>query len=425
MRAKRIDKFFDWRSFQGNNAEAVIVLPSPHGEYKSGISYSDALAAGEIYAELRKFGYLDVRTPELLGSDISRNLILIGGPKANPIAKNFQALKRDTLTFELDDGVIYDKEKQVVLIPEYASDQERTISHVVADYGLIVYTDNPLGKSTKLLQLAGIKGFGTLASAICLVDRGPSHQIDKLLKSITRNRNATKSQNQTIEILAKVSVMDGRARRDSIQIEKVIVTNGRTRRKWESEAYHQLKTVGPHRLNITRTPSKTINIKARFGNREISLGQSADRQNAIYYLAKQAREDYLTQSDNKGWVSALALAERLWQVKHRNGVINLPDEMKKQITENIKRWATHLERRGDLTLSDKIKLDSDYINSEILVLDSDIRKKIVDLVHMINHEEKKGFGSGFQLIESKPRLGYRVNLHPALIFINESNAPQS
>jgi hypothetical protein len=427
MRVKHFSELFDWCSLGGDQAEAVIVLPSPHGEYKSGISYSDALAAGEIYAIFRELGQCDVRTPELLGNDISKNLVLVGGPKANPIAKNFQALKRGSLRFDLDNGVIYDKEKEVVLVPEYASGQERTISNVSADYGLIVYTDNPLGKSTKILQLAGIKGFGTLAAAIGLVDRDPVGQIDKLLRSLKSDRERNQPKNQTIEILIKVSVINGRARRDSIQVEKVIVTNGRTQRKWESETYKQLKTVGPNRLhlNITKTPLKAINIKARIGDREISFGQSTDRQNAIYFLAKQARDDYLNQSDNKGWVNASALAERLWQIKHRDGVVDLPDEIKRQISETIKRWANHLERRGELILSDKIKLDSNYINSEILVFDSDIRKKIVDLVHMINHEEKNRLAPGLQLIESKPRLGYRINLHPALIFINESNSPQS
>jgi hypothetical protein len=42
---------------------------------------------------------------------------------------------------------------------------------------------------------------------------------------------------------------------------------------------------------------------------------------------------------------------------------------------------------------------------------------------MINHEEKKKYGPGFQLIESKPGLGYRINLHPALIFITEATEP--
>jgi hypothetical protein len=97
--------------------------------------------------------------------------------------------------------------------------------------------------------------------------------------------------------------------------------------------------------------------------------------------------------------------------------------MKRQVSGAVKRWATHLQRRGKLIFSDKIELDAHYVNSEILIFDLDIKKKIVDLVHMINHEQNNGRGPAFQLIESKCGLGYRINIHPALIFITES--PQS
>src|SRR5262249_20748312 len=161
------------------------------------------------------------------------------------------ALKHTNLSFELDDGVIYDKEKQVVLTPEYAIGQERTLSNVVADYGLIVFTDNPFGKSTKILQIAGIRGFGTLAAAIAVVDPAPSHQIDKLLGRLISDRYA--AQNRTVEIMVKVFVTNGKIQRESIQIEKITVRNGVASRTWESEAYKQLRTVVPHRLYITTT----------------------------------------------------------------------------------------------------------------------------------------------------------------------------
>src|SRR4030095_7988254 len=117
MRAKQSNEFLIWGSLLDKEAKIVIVVPAPHGDNNSGISYCDAFAAGEIYAKLHRIICADLRTPELLGDDICRNLILIGGKKANPIAKHFQALKHASLSFELDDGVIYDKAKQVVLTP--------------------------------------------------------------------------------------------------------------------------------------------------------------------------------------------------------------------------------------------------------------------------------------------------------------------
>jgi hypothetical protein len=58
MRARRFNRLFDWCNLRDGEAETVIVLPSPHGEYKSGISYNDAVAEGEIYAYLRELGHL-------------------------------------------------------------------------------------------------------------------------------------------------------------------------------------------------------------------------------------------------------------------------------------------------------------------------------------------------------------------------------
>jgi hypothetical protein len=421
MGAKASDGLFVWNCLLRNEAVTVIVMPSPHSQYKSGISYSDALAAGEICANFRSLGHVDIRIPEFLGQDICENLILIGGKKANPIAKDFQALKNTGPIFDLDDGVIYDKQKQVVLTPEYASGQERTVANLVADYGLIVYTDNPLGKSTKILHLAGIKGGGTLAAAIAAVDPRLVHQIEKSLRQLLSDRDAVQLKNLTVEILVKVSAANGRVRRDSLQIEKISVSNGKFCRTWESETYSQLKAVVPHRLyiNAMRASCKPISIRARIDDREIKFAKSTDRLNAIYFLASQAREDYLNEAENAGWLSALELAQRLWQIKHKNGAIEISEEMKRQVSDAIKRWATHLQRRGKLTFSDNIELNSRYVDSEILVFDSDIKKKIVDLVHMINHEQKNKYSPGFQLIESKYGRGYRINIHPALIFITE------
>ena len=361
-------------------------------------------------------------TPEHLGHDICENLILIGGKKANPIAKDFQTVKQASLNFYLDDGVIYDREKQILVTPEYTHGQPRNLASVVADYGLVIYSDNPFGKATKILQLAGIKGFGTLAATIAVVGPTPVHQIERLLGRFMDNRGVSRLKKSTVEILVKVFVANGSVSRDSLQIEKIRVSNESTAQTWESETYSQLKKVVPHRIyiNVAETACKSLNITVGIDEREPNyFSKSADRLKTIYFLAKQAKDDYLRQSENKGWLSALELAEKLWQFQHRNGVIDIPSELKRQISEIIKRWAGHLQRKGELIFSNNIKLDHEYINSEILVFDLDIKKRIVDLVHKINHEEKNHFGLEFPLIESKPGRGYRINLHPSLIFIAE------
>ena len=120
----------------------------------------------------------------------------------------------------------------------------------------------------------------------------------------------------------------------------------------------------------------------------------------------------------------MQLAESLWQIKLTSGGSELIGEVKKEVSEAIRRWANDLKRQGKLLLPDNVTVDHQYINSEILTFDSDIKKKVVDLIHMINHEQKSNNNTGFQLIESKPGLGYRINIHPALIFISESDSSQ-
>src|SRR5262245_29259275 len=73
---------------------SVIVLPSPYGAYKRGISYNDACATGELYSWFRGLDNVDVRTPESVGLDVNKNLVLLGGKKANPLTKEFQCSRK-------------------------------------------------------------------------------------------------------------------------------------------------------------------------------------------------------------------------------------------------------------------------------------------------------------------------------------------
>ena len=415
--------FFIWRHFWHDRAGTVIVLPSPHGDYKSGISYSDACAMGEIYAGFGDVKNLDVRAPGLAGSEISKNLILIAGQKANPIAKEFQSSRDAVLTFYLEDGVILDKENQVVVTAKYLKGEPRSIHNVTVDYGLIVYTNNPFGRSTKVLHLAGIKGFGTLAAAIAVTEESYIRKIEKFIAQHIKAGDASGLDIKTVEILVKILVADGRPKRDSLSIEKIRIGSGRSSRKWESEEYRQLEKVIPHRLHIDVLKEANLGTsitKVRLDDQEIEFAKSPDRLKMIYTLAEQAREDYLTESENEGWLNAVELSERVWQIKRRKGVTEIPTEVRKEVSNVIMTWARHLKSQGQLNLAENIKLDHDYISSEILVFDLDLKKKISDLVYLINHDGKNKIGPGFQFIESHPGLGYRINLHPALIFLTKT-----
>jgi hypothetical protein len=409
---------FLWRHFSCDDAiGTVIVPPSLHGDDKSDISYSDALAIGEVYAKLRKVKDLKVGTHENLGDEVHKNLILIGGKKVNPIAKDFQFAKEPELDFYLDDGVIYDKERHVVLTPTYIKGEKRTVENVTVDYGLITYTDNPFGKCTKLLHIAGIKGCGTLAAAIASVEDTYNCRIKKI---IAEQGNDTL--NKTVQVLVKVSATNGRIKHESISIEKIKLHRGAYRWQWESEAYRQLRKAPPRLLYVdmgSENGSRASLVKVRIDDQEIKFARSPDRLKIIYILAKQARQDYVNQTEGEGWLNAFELAERLWRIKHRNGVTEIPAEIRREIAREIITWVRNLQKLGKLKFEESIRLDHDYVNSEILVSDFDVKKKIVDLVYSINQDRKNNVALAFQLIESRPGLGYRLNIHPALIFLNE------
>jgi hypothetical protein len=420
-------RLFVWSCLTLNQSFGLIVTPSPHGKYKSGISFNDTLALSEIYANLPKSSLFDARPADLVGGDASANLVLIGGKKCNRLSDEFQKAKHSSLTLDLDDGVIYDRVRHVVVTPEYCSAnwQMRTTDNLLADYGLIVYSDNPFGKSTKLVQLAGIKGFGTRAAAIAVLDSRIVRSIEGILTQLLRRTGAPAMETSTVEILLKVAVSEATLQRHSIQIQKLVVSGGNSRLMWESETYRQLKPVIPSRLrlHITKTLSSTPVVQTWVNNEELRFPKSADRHNVIYLLAKQAREDYQNRSDNNGWLDWMTLSKRLWQLQDRNGIVEIPGDIKRLVVDSIKRWAASAQKRKELILSGDFTMDSSYINSEILAFDSNIQKRLVDLIHIVNHEEKHRTGSNFQFIESRPGRGYRINIHPALISIIESTSP--
>src|SRR4051794_16992367 len=99
MRIGSVSDFFIWRHFLQDHVETVIVLPSPHGEYKSGISYSDARAVSEVYAKLQSRDDLRVQSPETFVEGLCTNLILLAGKKANRLANDFETAVNGTVNF--------------------------------------------------------------------------------------------------------------------------------------------------------------------------------------------------------------------------------------------------------------------------------------------------------------------------------------
>ncbi|GJL54188.1 MAG: hypothetical protein NPIRA02_13200 [Nitrospirales bacterium] len=369
----------------------------------------------EIYARLQHITNLDVRTPELLGRDIKRNLILLGGPKANPVTKEFYAAHKKELTFRLDDGVIYDGEQHVIVIPGYIQEATHSIEHLVVDYGLVLYADNPFGSSTKVLHLAGIRGCGTLAAALAVTDDTSLHIIEQWLTTW----HAGGCEHSFMEILVKIRARQGTVVRGTLSIEKLIVNHSPKQWSWASTNHQELQPVTPHQLSITLNGSgkKESSVEAiTINGQELNCARSPDRRRLLYALAKHSKEDFLAaRSETNGWIMPSALAKEMWNINAETGALELSPDLRRVVADSIITWARHLSKKGQLKLDKKICLDHHYVNNNILVFDHDLKKRITDLVYMINHDAKATFGNDFHLIEAQHGCGYRLNVHPALI----------
>lgn len=418
MQASRQKESFLWQHFLEETNETIIVLPSPHGVYKDGISYCDTCAMGKIYARLQHRTNFEMCTPEQLGSDIKKNLILLSGPIANSITKELYASKAMELGLRLDDGLVYDKDEYIVLTPEYLPGETRSIKDLTVDYGLIVYTNNPFGTHTKVLHLAGIRGCGTIAAALAVTDDTFLHRIEECYAEFPKTVGSCKPQQQTVEILVKVRARCGKVDPATLSLEILTVNSGRNSWSWNSKTYQELQPVPPHRLSITLNGrgEQDSSVEAiMINDQKLNCARSPDRRRLLYVLAKHSKRNYLAQSETNGWLMAGALAKKLWNINDETGASELSPDLRRVVSESIITWARHLSKKGRLKLDKKICLDHHYVSREILVFDHDLKKRITDLVYMINHDAKVSFGTDFQLIESQHGRGYRLNIHPALI----------
>jgi hypothetical protein len=278
MLLRHEDHFFIWQHFLRDCAETVIVLPSPHGDYKSGISYSDGRAVGEVYRKLQTREDLHLQSSETLVDGLCTNLILVAGKKANRLADDIQSAINGSINFYLDDGVIYDKDKQGAIMPKFLKGAARSIENITADYGLIRFIKNPFEPSRRVLQIGGIKGHGTLAAAMALTKDRHVQKIQQLLKKQVPDEEIANLVDKTLEILVKICVANGRIRRDSLTIEKIIVNDHASVWKWESEEYRRTEKIIPHGLYfelIEKANSGTSVLKLRIDDHPIKFTNPA------------------------------------------------------------------------------------------------------------------------------------------------------
>ncbi|MEM5829682.1 MAG: S-layer protein [Candidatus Aenigmatarchaeota archaeon] len=138
------------------NAIIVVGSPDPHGRY--GAQASDGSAAIDLalflgtFLESSNLNYkLDTQIRE---EDLQKNLILIGGPKANILI--------DKINDRLP--IYFDTKHDFNIV----SSLSKTV-YVEDEIGIVVKTSNPFARGKEILVLSGKRFKGTRAAIVALV----------------------------------------------------------------------------------------------------------------------------------------------------------------------------------------------------------------------------------------------------------------
>lgn len=125
----------------------------------------DALALGIIMGVLNNVGITNidiVPTYNFTGDRYQNNLILLGGPDANKLSREFYNTMKTNLNFgnpDINEITLYDSNENLNYLPKYKN------SKVTGDYGFVFKTENPYNPETNVILLAGCYGFGTCSAA--------------------------------------------------------------------------------------------------------------------------------------------------------------------------------------------------------------------------------------------------------------------
>lgn len=160
------------------NALLIVGSPDPHGKFAA--QASDGYAAIDLALFL---GHLTNDSPvpnykldtEIANSDLKKNLILVGGPKANIVVEKFNKDLPVYFDFHREWNIVSQLSKNV-----YNED----------DIGLIAKIKNPLAKDKQILIISGKRFKGTRAATLAIfkylseVEKGNKHDPTILAKVV-------------------------------------------------------------------------------------------------------------------------------------------------------------------------------------------------------------------------------------------------
>ncbi len=404
-----------WQPFLDDLDNTVVVLGMARGEYPKGLSFNDARTLGEIYAILKTPA--DVQASEgFPQSYYGKNLILIGGGKANHLSYEFQECLRDSLSFWLEDGGILDRRYQAILTPRYAEGKEKTIHHLIRDYGIITYTSNPFGRKgekKKVLHFGGVKGYGTLAAAYALTEPRLVQQLNTLLTEAFALQSPI---DETLQILVQINIVPGEPLASQVSLESMDI---RTRNlEWRAQTY--TPPAAPFLCEIDLDRAGRIK-QFLLAGKLIPL-ENSDAERLVLLLAQKRKEEDTRRLP--GWMDIDDLATALWgeMVEKREPENALVLREREKIVTSIREY---IGRQYHLNLSVKEIQEQilDPILGEVAVPEIIKRhNRLRTRVGLLNKEVQKILNKpGFRLIESGHwgTKSYRLSIDPEHIILRQ------
>ncbi|WP_410598391.1 hypothetical protein [Amycolatopsis sp. lyj-90] len=197
VRARRF-----WRALGGRHPLIVLGahdLGQQRRWARAGVvGMGDIGALVEIEAQLRKLGFAGriAESRQLSPRELSSDLVLIGGPVANAVARTMMEKLSGVISYgfaedrDHEAAVVHDLRTGRVFAPQYDES-----GYPVSDHALIIRTRNPLAPDTsEIVIVAGCWEHGTAAAAEKLGDR-------KFLRTMKKMEH--------FEVLLETTVVNG------------------------------------------------------------------------------------------------------------------------------------------------------------------------------------------------------------------------
>ncbi|QMU69079.1 hypothetical protein [Streptacidiphilus sp. P02-A3a] len=167
-----------WRFDEGTDAVVVVATlvkaDTNQNRLATGLGQvrGVSLIAPSLMRAYRSANVENIRLSALVGgSDLERNLVVLGGTKNNAVTERILSGLGGQLPFTLT------RSGEVINWQGDIRESDFQNGKVVRDYGVIVRSVNPMAPGKRIVLLAGLRTYGTVAAARWLLSQGGARQL--------------------------------------------------------------------------------------------------------------------------------------------------------------------------------------------------------------------------------------------------------